>query len=244
MIVGSLGSGVRRFLRAALAGFALTVACAHAASAQQGASIIGTVTDDTGGAMPGVTITATSPSLQVPSVTAVTDERGEYRITPLPIGLYSLDYELSGFSTVKRDAVRLTVGFTARIDVALKVGGLEESITVSGAAPVVDVSSGSTATTFTRETLEVTPTSRNGLIGLMAQAPGVRTNADVGGSIAVATVPLNVSGTLKDPVLTPTGAAVAGAVAGAAVLGPVGSALGTKAGAFVDKLFSRKSDAK
>ena len=68
--------------------------------------------------------------------------------------------------------------------------------------------------------------------------------ADVGGSIAVATVPLNVSGTLKDPVLTPTGAAVAGAVAGAAVLGPVGSALGTKAGAFVDKLFSRKSDAK
>ncbi len=83
---------------------------------------------------------------------------------------------------VRREDLRLTVGFTATVNIALKIGSLEESITVSGAAPVVDVTSGTTATTFTRETLEVTPTSRNGLVGLMAQAPGVRSNVDVGGS--------------------------------------------------------------
>lgn len=155
---------------------------ANVTFAQQAASIVGQVTDESGAALPGVTVTATSPALQVQSVVAVTDERGEYRITSLPIGVYAVEYALSGFSTVRREELRLTVGFTAKVDTPLKIGALEESITVSGAAPVVDVTSGATATTFTRETLEVTPTSRNGLVGLMTQAPGVRTNADVGGS--------------------------------------------------------------
>lgn len=172
----------RKGALAILAALTLTAATARVAVAQQTANIVGTVSDESGAAMPGVTVTAASPALQVASMTAVTDERGEYRLTTLPIGVYSVEYSLSGFSTVKREELRLTVGFTAKLDVALKVGALEESITVSGAAPVVDVTSGATATTFTRETLEVTPTSRNGLVGLMAQAPGVRTNADVGGS--------------------------------------------------------------
>ncbi len=148
----------------------------------QDAGILGAVTDESGAALPGVIVTATSPSLQVPSVSAVTDTRGEYRLSSLPIGTYAVEYALAGFTTMKREELRLTVGFTATVNVALKIGSLEESITVSGAAPVVDVTSGTTATTFTRETLEVTPTSRNGLVGLMTQAPGVRTNPDVGGS--------------------------------------------------------------
>lgn len=164
----------------ALAGYVLV----HPAVtfAQQDASIVGLVTDESGLALPGVTVTATGPALQVPSMSTITDERGEYRLTPLPIGTYVVEYALSGFASVRREGLRLTVGFTATLNVALKIGTLEESIVVSGAAPVVDITSGTTATTFTRETLEVTPTSRNGLVGLMAQAPGVRTNVDVGGS--------------------------------------------------------------
>lgn len=173
---------VQTWVRAVLAALILIAGVARVGSAQQTASIVGTVADESGAAMPGVTVTATSPALQVASMTAVTDERGEYRLTTLPIGTYTVEYALSGFSTVRREDLRLTVGFTATVNIALKIGSLEESITVSGAAPVVDVTSGTTATTFTRETLEVTPTSRNGLVGLMAQAPGVRTNVDVGGS--------------------------------------------------------------
>ena len=153
-----------------------------AARAQQAASIIGTVTDESGAVLPGVTVTATSPALQVPSITEVTDAQGEYRLTPLPIGIYRVEYSLSGFQLVRQEELRLTVGFTAKVDATMKVGSLQESITVSGAAPIVDVTSGTTATSFTRETLEITPTSRNGLVGLMTQAPGVRTNVDIGGN--------------------------------------------------------------
>jgi hypothetical protein len=158
------------------------LAISTAAAAQQAAGIIGQVTDESAAVLPGVTVTATSPALQVPSVTAVTDEKGEYRLTPLPIGTYTVEYTITGFQTVKHEGVRLTVGFTARVDTQLKVGSLQESITVSGASPVVDTTSTSATTQFTRETIELIPTSRNGIVSLLAQAPGVRTLRDVGGS--------------------------------------------------------------
>src|SRR5437773_11686873 len=105
---------------------------------QQEASIIGQVTDESGGILPGVTVTATSPALQMPVVSTVTNERGEYRLSPLPIGAYEVTYAIAGFQIVKRENVRLTVGFTAKLDVVLKIGSLEESVTVSGASPVID----------------------------------------------------------------------------------------------------------
>jgi len=151
-------------------------------AAAQDAEINGRVTDESGAIMPGVTVTATSPSLQVPSMVAVSDERGDYRITPLPIGTYTVEYTLAGFQTVRREGIRLTVGFSARIDIQLAVGSLQETITVSGAAPVVDTKSTAATTQFTRETIELLPTSRNGIVSLLAQAPGVRTLRDVGGS--------------------------------------------------------------
>src|SRR5215210_1654002 len=74
------------------------------ATAGQGAGnpagISGVVTDNSGAILPGVTVTATSPALQVPSVTSVSDERGEYRLSPLPIGVYTVLFELAGFQTV------------------------------------------------------------------------------------------------------------------------------------------------
>lgn len=149
------------------------------------ASIIGTVTDESGAVLPGITVTATSPALQVPQVVTVTDAAGEYRLTPLPIGMYSVRYELSGFQTVVRTDVRLTIGFVATLDVAMNIGSFEESISVSGQSPVVDVTSATSRVQFLRETLEELPTTRNGILSLLIQAPGVRPTSstlDVGGS--------------------------------------------------------------
>ena len=153
------------------------------AFAQESAGIIGQVTDESGAVLPGVTVTATSPALQVPSVVAVTDTQG--RVPPDAAADRHLSGRLHprpGSSRCEREGIRLTVGFTAKVDVALKVGSLEETITVSGAAPVVDTTSTTATTQFTRETIELIPTSRNGIVSLLAQAPGVRTLRDVGGS--------------------------------------------------------------
>src|SRR5437879_3595977 len=149
---------------------------------QQDAGIVGSVRDESGAVLPGVTVTVTGPALQVPSVVAVTDHRGDYRITPLPIGTYTIQYTLQGFEVARHEGVRLTVGFTAKIDVAMKVGALEETVTVSGSSPVVDTRSTTATTQLTRETIELLPTSRNGIVSILAQAPGVRTLRDVGGS--------------------------------------------------------------
>jgi hypothetical protein len=161
----------------------LLVCTAHAVAgqAQTTASIVGRVTDESGAILPGVTVTAASPALQIPQVTDVTDGQGDYRLTPLPIGTYEVAYSLAGFQTVRRDSLRLTAGFVARVDVLLKVGSIEESVTVS-ATPTIDVQSTGPATVLTRETLEVVPSSRAGIITLMNQSPSVRSQLDVGGS--------------------------------------------------------------
>jgi len=156
-----------------------------AAFAQSNSSgtIQGTVKDASGGALPGVTETLTSPALQVKQVTAVTDTEGNYRLVDLPSGSYHLSYELSGFSTFVRDDFRLPVGFVARVDVILKVGGIEESVTVSGQAPVVDVTTTAATVNFTTETLNELPRGRD-LAFVYSMAPGVTMAGvpDVGGS--------------------------------------------------------------
>ena len=145
-------------------------------------SIIGQVTDESAAVLPGVIVTTTSPALQVESVTAVTDGNGEYRLTPLPIGLYTVEYSLSGFRTLRRDGIRLTVGFTARLDVVLTVGQVEQAVTVTGQSPLIDTTVAATTTQVTRENMEIIPTGRNGYIGLMQFTPGTRPPLDVGGS--------------------------------------------------------------
>ena len=157
--------------------------CASVGMAQTStASIVGTVTDKSGAVMPGVTVTAASPSLQVGTLSTVTDDKGEYRLSPLPIGTYSVTYELAGFETAKHPEVRLTVGFEAKINIVMSLGSVTETVHVSAVAPVVDASSTSATTQLTREALETIPGSRNSLISVMAFAPGVRTTQEVGGS--------------------------------------------------------------
>ena len=177
---------VRRFSRWKRTGALafVFVVLAGPASAQQDATITGLVTDNSGAVLPGVSVTARSPALQVPQVLAVTDERGEYRLTPLPIGTYEVVYQLTGFQLVRREGVRLTAGFTARLDIVLAVGGVEESITVAGGSPVVDAAATSTSTRLTAEMLETTPTGRVGFFALLQQAPGVRNTIDIGGNSA------------------------------------------------------------
>lgn len=162
----------------------LFVATAGAAFAQSVASgtIHGTIRDEAGGVLPGVTVTATSPALQVRESVQVTNAQGEYRLVDMPAGTYQLKFELPGFSTLIRQDLRLTVGFTARVDENLKVGAVEESVTVSGQSPVVDVTSTSAAVAFTKELLEEIPRGRD-LQNVLAMAPGVtQATMDVGGS--------------------------------------------------------------
>jgi Carboxypeptidase regulatory-like domain/TonB dependent receptor-like, beta-barrel len=158
---------------------------ASVAWAQTGAlgTIHGTVSDASGAALPGVTVTITSTALQVGRATLVTEPDGTYRFGDLPVGTYKLSFELSGFKTLIRDEVRVPVGFVARIDVTLAVGGIEETVTVSGQSPVVDQTTTTTSVNLTQETLESVPVGR-GFQFLFAMTPGVTTAGapDVGDS--------------------------------------------------------------
>ena len=165
---------------------ALSVAAGVPAVWAQGAAsstIHGTATDETGAALPGVTVTLTSPQLQAKERVTVTEGDGAYRFTELPAGTYRVAFALTGFRSFVRDELRITIGFTARVDARMTVGGIEESVTVSGQSPVVDLTSTSTEATFTTEILEEIPRGRD-MQSVVEMAPGVtRAGApDVGGS--------------------------------------------------------------
>jgi hypothetical protein len=145
--------------------------------------IHGTITDESGAALPGVTATLTSPAVQLRQIVVVSDSEGNYRFAQLPVGVYRITYELTGFSTFVRDELRLPVGFIARVDIALKIGQLEESVTVTGESPVIDTTSTTTSVNFTTETLNEIPRGRD-LAMVYSMAPGVTLagTPDVGGS--------------------------------------------------------------
>ena len=157
------------------------------------ASISGVVTDTSNAVLPGVTVAATGPALQR-QVVAVSNEAGEYRLSPLPPGTYTITFELPGFQSVKREGVRLAVGFTATIDQSLSLGSVEETITVSGVSPLVDVTNPSTSVDLSSDGLEVLPTTRDGLKAFMGQVPGMRTNLDVGASSMTDTIVIRAYG--------------------------------------------------
>jgi hypothetical protein len=143
--------------------------------------INGTVTDNTGAVLPGVTVTASSPALIQPQV-QVTGADGGYRFLALPPGVYEVAFELAGFQATKRDGIRVVINQTLTVDQALPVATLQETVTVSGASPVVDTSTTSMGTNFTKELLTEIPNARD-IWAAMSQAPGIQMTAyDVGGS--------------------------------------------------------------
>src|SRR5438034_3732494 len=119
---------------------AASVLAPLAASAQiDMGSLRGYVKDEQGGALPGVTVTATSPQLIQPA-TAVTDEQGYYRLNNLPPGTYAIGAELTGFSALKRPDILLRAGATFQVDITMKIGALQETVTVAGESPMLEVS--------------------------------------------------------------------------------------------------------
>jgi hypothetical protein len=128
------------------------------AQAAVGANIAGVVKDATGAVLPGVTVEAASPALIEKVVTAVTDGQGNYKILELRPGLYSVTFNLTGFGPVKREGLALTTGFTATVNAELHVGTIAETVTVSGASPVVDTQNVQTQTVFSRDSLDALPT--------------------------------------------------------------------------------------
>src|SRR3989454_8747569 len=162
----------------------LLPAAARAQSSGAGA-ITGVVRDTSGAIIPGVTVEASSPALIERVRSVVSDERGLYRIVDLRPGTYTVTFSLPGFSTFKREGVELTTSITATINAELKVGQVEDTVTVLGETPVVDSLNVRTQNTFVCETLDAIPTTKR--LGQYASIiPGATyTNAtfqDVGGN--------------------------------------------------------------
>jgi hypothetical protein len=136
------------------------------------ASITGIVKDASGGVLPGVTVEASSPDLIEKVRTASSDESGRYRIVDLRTGTYTLTFSLTGFSPLRRDGIVLTGTFTATVDAELRVGSLQETVTVTGESPIVDVQSVRRQTTIDNEVISAIPASRSytSLMQLMPNA--------------------------------------------------------------------------
>ena len=148
----------------------------------QSSGIAGIVKDASGGVLPGVTVEASSPALIERSRTAVTDSQGRYNIVDLRPGVYTVTFTLTGFSTVRRQEIQLPAAFTATVSVDLKVGALEETITVTGESPLVDTSNVIKRQVVSSEVIASMPTSKNwSTLGVLTV--GVFSNQnDVGGS--------------------------------------------------------------
>src|SRR5690349_18879407 len=123
--------------RTAGAFIVLLVGLGFPAHALAQSSIAGVVRDTTGGALPGVTVEAASPALIEKQRSVTTDEAGQYKIIDLRPGTYTVTFTLTGFSAVKRDGIELPPNFTASVNGEMRVGAVEETITVSGAASTV-----------------------------------------------------------------------------------------------------------
>ena len=159
------------------------VSFAQGGGASSTGTIQGRVSDAQGAVLPGVTVTATSPSM--PGLqTAVSSETGNYRFPALPPGTYALTYDLAGFNTLKREGVEIRLGFTATVNVELALATLQETVTVSGASPIIDTTATRTVQNFKLTELQSIPNGRD-MWALLAVTPAVQmSRIDVGGNRA------------------------------------------------------------
>ena len=165
----------------------------------QGGELAGVVRDATGAVLPGVSVEASSPVLIEKVRTVVTDDQGQYRIIDLRPGTYDIAFTLPGFASVRREGVELSAGFTAPINVEMRVGGVEESITVSGASPIIDTQTAAKREVVDREVIETLPSAKswqtvgNTVVGVQ-MAVNAGSTRDVGGSGAEAAVNISIHG--------------------------------------------------
>jgi hypothetical protein len=184
--------------------FAVSAAVASLLLAAGGAGaqeIGGAITDSTGAALPGVLIEASSPSIIEGVRTVNSDGGGRYLIVALESGTYTVTYSLPGFGTFVREGVELTTGFTASIDVQLSVGDVQETVTVSGAGPIVDIQNTLQRQIIDREVIDSVPTGKD-FRSYALLTPGMTTsnsfgttlNQDAGGITAQTTAALSIHG--------------------------------------------------
>ena len=161
----------RAFLRG-IAALILALVAAQPAAAQTGqmfGELVGKVTDDQGGVLPGVVVTLSGPAVMGVQ-SATTNERGQYRFPAVNTGTYKLTFELAGFSPTVRDGIVVPVRSTITVDAQLKLATLQETVTVTGASPVIDTSSTRVQQNFKLEALQEIPNSRD-LWSLLALTP-------------------------------------------------------------------------
>ncbi|MGE3273651.1 MAG: carboxypeptidase regulatory-like domain-containing protein [Vicinamibacterales bacterium] len=149
----------------------------------QTGSILVRVSDEQGGGVPGATVTIASSALIAGSATGVTDTAGAYRFPSLPPGSYTIRAELSGFQTLVRESVTVVVGQTTPIDLVMRVAALAETVTVTGASPVIDTTSATVAVNLSEQLLQSTPGGRDIWSLVEYKVPSLLiTRPDVGGT--------------------------------------------------------------
>jgi carboxypeptidase family protein/TonB-dependent receptor-like protein len=166
----------------------------------QNAEIAGVVRDASGAVLPGVSIEASSPALIERSRIVYTDSQGQYRVIALNPGEYKVTFSLTGFKTVVREQIVLTAAFTANVDASLEVGALEETVTVSGQSPLVDVQATTQRRALTSELIDSLPTGRS-FQNIAILVPGVQvplSQQDVGGSDGARWQTMKIHGSRDD----------------------------------------------
>jgi len=180
-VMKSVGGGIMRRLSPLLALLLILVCATMGAAQQTTGEIVGKITDESGGILPGVTVTLRGAGV-AGSPVVISSETGNYRVPLLPPGAYELEFQLEGFSTVKRTGVTVAVGAVVEINTALSVGALSEMITVEGSAPVINAVAAEVSTTYNREWVESAPTKRFSYFDLVNSSPGVSATSNVGQS--------------------------------------------------------------
>src|SRR5205814_7326180 len=160
---------------------AFFLALGGVANAQNTSQVFGKVTDVSGGVMPGVTVTLSSPALLEPRV-ALTSVTGTYEFPGLGIGMYMVRFELAGFGTQVREGLQLQGGFNAQVNAELQVASLEEKVVVTGVNPIVAIRSTTQGTRFNVEELQAIPSARD-VFQVLTQTPGISSDRQkVGGT--------------------------------------------------------------
>ena len=185
--------------RIALAAWLLLVPALTWAQTSTG-SIAGTVKDTTGAVLPGVTVEASSPALIERVRDVVTDATGQYKIVELPPGGYTVTFTLTGFHAMQREGIQLTSGFTAPVNAELAIGQVAETVTVSGASPVVDIQNARQSAVMTRDVVDTIPTGKEfqslGVLvpGMVMVQVGNGSPQDVGGQAAQSHATMQIHG--------------------------------------------------
>ncbi|MFZ0631942.1 MAG: carboxypeptidase regulatory-like domain-containing protein [Acidobacteriaceae bacterium] len=189
-------------LAVALSAAAFSPARGHGQAAAGGA-IVGRVTDASGAAVAGITVSATSPALQVASLHTTTDEHGDYRLLHLPVpGAYAVTFAGKGYLTELRDGLQLQAGFVMRVDAAMQRGSFSETVRVTGATPVIDPVDTSAGTVLQSEEMENAPIGA-GLQEVLPMAAGISLAGapDVGDSNLASRAETLTDGALLQPTI-------------------------------------------